>query len=1124
MANEQLGIVVRTFDEATATLKRIDQSLLRVGASAKRSADGVSSLDKVFGNLRGRMRTAFEFHVVNRGLLLLEQGLHKVARAIPDLISKGEQWAAVVDDVADATGLAADKASELAAVQRFVGGSTEGLSRGLVQLAKNAATNRKAFDDLGIATRDANGDLLSADVIFQNVRRRISATGTSLLSTAAGQKVFGRGAKDLLDILTLTNRQWAIYAAEARRSGLILTEQGLRAAEQWGRTRQQLDLAFTGIGAQVLQGVAPSLIALTNGIARAIQQNMDRIVRFVVQVVNFVAGVVGGFLGIDFQLITLADSIERAGNSAKGAALDVDDLAGSTDKADKATDRANARLRERRRLLRSLAEAERALAREKNRFAFGGDKSNLEAELERQSRAARIREARERIAEARKAIAEHRSDAAERVRIAGVAAQAAGLKWRTQFGPGGSVSKGVTAGLTEAMRKAAEEARRSGSTVARSILDAILGPETIVMLGSTAATQRTGGLVTQMQNVATFLASLGGHIDNLNKLLGNHLPGLIAALVGLRLVMMVPGAGLLGGAMRGAAGAAATGARAGARNVATGGAIGGVAVAQIINSILRAPGPQQPDEYGGGAFGGMTAYDMALAAAGGPFGRAASGARGALGSILGSIFNGKPSGDWKAGLDWDAIQNAIPGASNRYPNPNQNPELFPTPGAGFAGASTSGIDVLGRNLRRFWGESSPVVTAQRDTQTTTQGVADNTVPIGTGSIGIGSWAAGALGVTNSLFGAVTNWTAGRLGITDISNKVTVGGTAAGGSVGVSGTVGVGTAVVVTGANGGTVGTTVNNTVGVGGTVTANNSLFGNIGKVVQWAAGTLGVAGTVTANNSAFSGIGSISNWTAGTLPVGGSVYAGNALFNNIGKVVQWAAGTLPIAGNVSSQISGWSGVGAIPIMGGVLDAIVSNTRPLSDGTLRIGNKVAVGVDSWGVSQNIGTAINNANTLVPVRTSGTSLSVGIANTPGVRVENKPNVDVANKPSVNLPKGDPWQDAMLFQSTLSRGYLGSILTEGKRKDYATFATGTDYVPRTGSALIHKGEMIIPASIADKIRRGQTAAMVGQTNARAVGGGGGDSVTNLAVYLDSRVIAREMGIRPGGNSTIRVQPAV
>lgn len=71
-------------------------------------------------------------------------------------------------------------------------------------------------------------------------------------------------------------------------------------------------------------------------------------------------------------------------------------------------------------------------------------------------------------------------------------------------------------------------------------------------------------------------------------------------------------------------------------------------------------------------------------------------------------------------------------------------------------------------------------------------------------------------------------------------------------------------------------------------------------------------------------------------------------------------------------------------------------------------------------------------------------------------------------------------------TLSSGSSGGGGAGGRSFALTPYATGTDYVPRTGPALLHKGEMVIPARQAERIRQG------------------GGMTTNINVNLDGKSI--------------------
>lgn len=71
----------------------------------------------------------------------------------------------------------------------------------------------------------------------------------------------------------------------------------------------------------------------------------------------------------------------------------------------------------------------------------------------------------------------------------------------------------------------------------------------------------------------------------------------------------------------------------------------------------------------------------------------------------------------------------------------------------------------------------------------------------------------------------------------------------------------------------------------------------------------------------------------------------------------------------------------------------------------------------------------------------------------------------------------WKDFVAIQGGGSGGGGGFLGTIGK---ILSFDTGTDYVPATGLALIHQGEMVIPAQQAQAIRDGASLGSGGSTN--------------------------------------------
>jgi hypothetical protein len=343
MPGPAVGIVLTAEDKASATIKQVDQNVRNLS----KTAGGVG---RDFENAGNKIRGATQ-HInaflqgagIGVGIgsfYALERILGRIVRIIPDLVSQGAQWANTINNISDLTGMSAQHASTLAGAQQILGGTTDGLDRAMVALARSAVTNQTAFHQLGIQTKDSNGHLLDTWQIFQNVRQAIAATGGSLLSTNAAQKAFGRGSADLIDLLKLSDSQFSLLASEARRDGLIIGDAGSQMGEDWQRSLNDMGAAWQGVGSQIFQAVGPTLISVANGITQWLQQNMDSLVRFAVQAVNFISGLIGGFLGIDFGAVTFTQKLNDAGNTAGTASPKIADLGKKQDQLGSSTNAA----------------------------------------------------------------------------------------------------------------------------------------------------------------------------------------------------------------------------------------------------------------------------------------------------------------------------------------------------------------------------------------------------------------------------------------------------------------------------------------------------------------------------------------------------------------------------------------------------------------------------------------------------------------------------------------------------------------------------------------------------------------------------------------------------------------
>lgn len=564
---EDISVVVKAIDQASTTLDHIKKS--------------VHNLDQSFGTLKGRLATGFGVAAGMAAFHLLEDGIRRLADLLPDLISKGAAWGEAVHEIGVRSGMTAEQSSLLLGVANRVGISTESLTTGMTRMAKSLGTNEKAYASLGIATRTANGQLVDAYTLFQNVRQAVAAHGAGLLSTAAAQQLFGRGGADMLRILQLNDAQFRILGMDVRNLGLVMNGQGVEAARNFSLTLERFNQTVQGVGVSIFGALGPTLTGFVEAFSNFINANLDKIVKFAVQVANFVMGVISGLFGFDFAAITVAQSVDAAGTAAKGAAPHFGSLGnpstGTVPQATRAADALTEALKRQiavidrqiaaiqasenarhqandtANLQAALAQAASDLKRLQNEAIYTGGMSNAEAVLARQKHVQDLIDARKKVSDAEKALGTSNADAADQRRIDALqktrqalqdemsARQAATAKMgaasaasmassakaiRMSFGGiGKSIGSDLTTGLKDfgtTFKDEAASALQTGKAFAAAIKDFLFGPEQQVAFSGSGLTIgiRGGGLFDKIGGLISTLVELSGHLADLVNILG----------------------------------------------------------------------------------------------------------------------------------------------------------------------------------------------------------------------------------------------------------------------------------------------------------------------------------------------------------------------------------------------------------------------------------------------------------------------------------------------------------------------------------------------------------------------------------------------------------------------------
>jgi hypothetical protein len=440
MAEDRIAITIEAVDKFSQAMTQFSRLLKEHEGLANATQRGVSTLTGTMSVFRSVLVGVAQG--IGQGLwFTFRDILRDIEGIIPNLISTGQTWIQTIRDLQLETGMTAEEASTLVAVMQHLGMTTESMNVLFARLGRNIVDSEASFTALGVATRDAEGNFLSTYQILTNLRHVISENGASILSTAAAQDLFGRSGYKMLEVLQLSDSEFAALAESARNAGLVLSQETVDAAERMQRTWGGLWEQINGAAVAAFAALEPTLAAFVASFTAWLNANMEAILNFVVSVANFVMGVMGGLLGIDWGAQDAAAGLVGLGEASQVAAGGQQQLAKAAGGAAGGESAVTKAIREqikaideqikaiglRRQarqaseeeadLTKAIADAERELADLQNSALNTYGLSGVEKVKAEQKRQADILAAQQKITDAQKKYAEYQADLADQQQI-----------------------------------------------------------------------------------------------------------------------------------------------------------------------------------------------------------------------------------------------------------------------------------------------------------------------------------------------------------------------------------------------------------------------------------------------------------------------------------------------------------------------------------------------------------------------------------------------------------------------------------------------------------------------------------------------------------------------------------
>jgi hypothetical protein len=198
--------------------------------------------------------------------------------AIKQAIDQADQ----LNEISQKIGVPTDVLSGLNYAAKLAGVATEELQAGLVKLTKFQADaaqgskeNVRVFETLGIAVKDAGGNLRNTSDLFRDFADVFASLKDGPEKTALAVKVFGKAGAELIPLLNEGRSGLAAYAKELDDLGGTVTPEAARQADEFNDNLDKLKTAVGGLALQAARELLPALIEITEQVVAFTKDGRD---------------------------------------------------------------------------------------------------------------------------------------------------------------------------------------------------------------------------------------------------------------------------------------------------------------------------------------------------------------------------------------------------------------------------------------------------------------------------------------------------------------------------------------------------------------------------------------------------------------------------------------------------------------------------------------------------------------------------------------------------------------------------------------------------------------------------------------------------------------------------------
>ncbi|MFA5130428.1 MAG: phage tail tape measure protein [Patescibacteria group bacterium] len=184
-------------------------------------------------------------------------------------------------DMSERTGLNTDTLQELQFQAEQTGVKFDSITSVIGVLTKNMASaaagskgTSEAFKTLGVNVKDNEGNMKSLDSVFPQVLAKLADMKNETERNQLAFKVFGKGALELVPLLTEGSAGIKGYADRAHELGIVMSGEAIKAGDDFGDSLNELKKSFEGVKTQLGSAFIPIIQKLIDSLLPIIKTIM----------------------------------------------------------------------------------------------------------------------------------------------------------------------------------------------------------------------------------------------------------------------------------------------------------------------------------------------------------------------------------------------------------------------------------------------------------------------------------------------------------------------------------------------------------------------------------------------------------------------------------------------------------------------------------------------------------------------------------------------------------------------------------------------------------------------------------------------------------------------------------